>query len=146
MIAFRGTSAEVVVPPTGSAKLAQGRLEELPTGGRTPMASALLEARKLIAQSRQRNPDMPPLLVLVSDCRANVSSSGGDPFEDALRVCEALREQNVQAVVLDPAPRSNRFGLVQTVAESLGGDYIPLAELRADAIRSAVHRVLNEEV
>lgn len=145
MIAFRGTSAEVVVPPTGSAKLAQGCLEDLPTGGRTPMASALLEARKLIAQHKQRDPDMPPLLVLVSDCRANISQIGGDPFEDALRVCRAFKEEKVHSVVLDPAPRSNRFGLVQTVAESLGGDYIPLTELRADAIRSAVRRVLDEE-
>lgn len=142
MVAFRGTSSEVVLPPTGSAKLAQNRLDSLPTGGRTPLADALLEARKIIWQQKQRDPDTPPLLVVVSDCRANFSSIGGDPFEDALRICEAFREEKVQSIVLDPAPRSNRFGLVQKVADALGGEYIPLQELRADAIRSAVRQAI----
>lgn len=144
MIAFRGTSSEVVLPPTGSAKLAQDRLDALPTGGRTPLADALLDARKIISQHRRRDPDTPPLLVIVSDCRANFSSRGGDPFEDALRVCEAFREEKVQSIVLDPAPRSNRFGLVQTIADALGGEYIPLQELRADAIRLAVRGVIDQ--
>ena len=109
------------------------------------MAHALLEARKLIAQHRMRDADTPPLLVVVSDCRANVSISGGDPFEETTRICDAFREEKVQSIVLDPAPRSNRFGLVQKVADALGGDYIPLTELRADAIRNAVHQACNEE-
>lgn len=151
MIAFRGTQSEIVLPPTGSAKLAQQRLDNLPTGGRTPMARALADAQRLIRQQRERSPDMPPLLALVSDCRANVGmgngmSSGGDPFEDALRMCEELRQDGVQAIVLDPAPRSNRFGLVERVADALDGEYIPLSELRADAIRAAVRRAQDGEL
>ena len=151
MIAFRGAQSEVVLPPTGSAKLAQQRLDNLPTGGRTPMARALADAQRLIRQQRERSPDMPPLLVLVSDCRANVGmsdgiSGSGDPYEDALRMCEELRQEKVQAIVLDPAPRSNRFGLVERVADALGGEYIPLSELRADAIRSAVRRAQDSEL
>ena len=151
MIAFRGAQSEVVLPPTGSAKLAQQRLDNLPTGGRTPMARALADAQRLIRQQRERSPDMPPLLVLVSDCRANVGmdkgmSGGGDPYEDALRMCEELRQDKVQAIVLDPAPRSNRFGLVERVADALGGEYIPLSELRADAIRAAVRGAQDSEL
>ena len=145
MIAFRGTQSELVLPPTGSPKLAQQRLDNLPTGGRTPMAQALADAHRLIRQQRQRSPDTPPLLAIVSDCRANVGvSGGGDPFEDALRMCENLRQDKVHAIVLDPAPRSNRFGLVQRVADALGGEYIPLAELHADAIRTAVRQAQDE--
>ena len=150
MIAFRGTRAEVVLPPTGSAKLAQQRLDNLPTGGRTPMAKALADAQRLIKQQKQRSPDTPPLLVLVSDCRANVGmsdgKSGGDPFDDALRMCAELRQDKVRAIVLDPAPRSNRFGLVERIADALGGEYIPLDELRADAIRSAVRQAQDGRV
>ena len=142
MIAFRGTTSEVVLPPTDSPKLAQQRLDNLPTGGRTPMAQALADAQKLIRQQRQRSPDTPPLLVVVSDCRANVGLRNGiqdaDPFEQALRVCESLRQDEVQSIALDPAPRSNRFGLAQRIADTLGGEYIPLDELRATAISSAV--------
>ena len=158
MIAFRGTQTEVVLPPTGSPKLAQQRLDNLPTGGRTPMAKALADAQRLIKQQRQRSPDTPPLLVIVSDCRANVGISGGmhdgkssgkssgDPFDDALRMCAELRQDKVQAIVLDPAPRSNRFGLVERIADALGGEYIPLDELRADAIRAAVRQAQDGRV
>ena len=147
MIAFRGAQSEVILPPTGSPKLAQQRLDNLPTGGRTPLAQALADAQRLIRQQRQRSPDTPPLLTIVSDCRANVGMSGnGDPYDDALRICEELRQDKVQAIVLDPAPRSNRFGLVERVAEALGGEYIPLNELRADAIRAAVRRAQDSEV
>ena len=147
MIAFRGTQSEVVLPPTGSPKLAQQRLDNLPTGGRTPLAQALADAQRLIRQQRQRSPDTPPLLTIVSDCRANVGmSGGGDPYEDALRMCESLRQDKVHSIVLDPAPRSNRFGLVERVADALGGEYIPLNELRADAIRAAVRRAQDEQV
>ena len=149
MIAFRGTQSEVVLPPTGSPKLAQQRLDNLPTGGRTPLAQALADAHKLMRQQRQRSPDTPPLLTIVSDCRANVGmnkgmSGNGDPYEDALRICESLRQDKVHSIVLDPAPRSNRFGLVERVAETLDGEYIPLDELRADAIRAAVRQAQNE--
>ena len=144
MIAFRGTNSEVVLPPTDSPKLAQQRLDNLPTGGRTPMAQALADAQRLIRQQRQRSPDTPPLLVVVSDCRANVGLRNGmqnaDPFEQALRVCESLRQDGVQSIALDPAPRSNRFGLARRIADALGGEYIPLDELRATTISAAVRR------
>ena len=145
MIAFRGTQSEVVLPPTGSPKLAQQRLDNLPTGGRTPLAQALADAQRLIRQQKQRSPDTPPLLTIVSDCRANVGMSGsGDPYDDALRLCEELRQDKVHSIVLDPAPRSNRFGLVERIADALGGEYIPLNELRAEAIRAAVRRAQDE--
>ena len=147
MIAFRGTQSEVVLPPTGSPKLAQQRLDNLPTGGRTPLAQALADAQRLIKQQKQRSPDTPPLLTVVSDCRANVGMSGsGDPYDDALRICEELRQEKVHSIVLDPAPRSNRFGLVERIADALGGEYIPLNELRAEAIRAAVRRAQDSEV
>ena len=108
------------------------------------MAQALVDTRKLIWQQRQRSPDTPPLLAVISDCRANVglrsATTCTDPFEQALRVCESLRQDKVHSIVLDPAPRSNRFGLAQGVADSLGGEYIPLDELRATTVRAAVRR------
>ena len=144
MIAFRGTTSEVVLPPTDSPRLAQQRLDNLPTGGRTPMAQALADAHRLIRQQRQRSPDTPPLLAIVSDCRANVSmksgASGTDPFDEALRVCESLKQEKVHSIVLDPSPGSDRFGLVRRVAETLGGEYVPLDDLRAAAISGAVRR------
>ena len=150
MIAFRGTKSEVVLPPTDSPRLAQQRLDNLPTGGRTPMAQALVDAHRLIRQQRQRSPDTPPLLAMVSDCRANVGVKDGpsviDPFDEALKVCEALKLDKVHSIVLDPSPGSNRFRLVTRVAEALGGEYVPLESLRANAISTAVRQAQVESL
>jgi magnesium chelatase subunit D len=37
LVSFRGEGARVLLPPTASVELAAPRLEELPTGGRTPL-------------------------------------------------------------------------------------------------------------
>jgi magnesium chelatase subunit D len=50
LIAFRGSAAEVLLPPTSSVHLAAVRLRALPTGGRTPLALALSRAADLLAQ------------------------------------------------------------------------------------------------
>ena len=138
MIAFRGAGSELALPPTSSANLARERLANMPTGGRTPMARALADAHALVRRQRLRDPDAPPFIALVSDCAANVSMAGGDAFDEALAVCERLRQDKVHAAVLDPAPRANRFGLARQVADALGGMRIPLSELRSDSIRRAV--------
>ncbi|MEV5711600.1 VWA domain-containing protein, partial [Actinoallomurus sp. NPDC052274] len=39
LITFRGTSAELALPPTSSVEAGARRLETLPTGGRTPLAA-----------------------------------------------------------------------------------------------------------
>ena len=92
MIAFRGVKSEVVLPRRTARSWRSKRLDNLPTGGRTPMAQALADAQRLIRQQRQRSPDTPPLLAIVSDCRANVGIAGGDPFDETLRLCEALKQ------------------------------------------------------
>src|SRR5205814_10392095 len=40
LIAFRGKSGELLLPPTNSADLAERQLRQLPTGGRTPLGHA----------------------------------------------------------------------------------------------------------
>ncbi len=52
LVSFRGESAQVLLPPTASVELAAPRLEELPTGGRTPWRRASRRRRKF---SRERS-------------------------------------------------------------------------------------------
>ncbi|HEX3260313.1 MAG TPA: VWA domain-containing protein, partial [Pseudonocardia sp.] len=52
LITFRGTDAELVLPPTSSVPAARVRLSDLRTGGRTPLARGLLRARKVLAVER----------------------------------------------------------------------------------------------
>jgi len=55
LIVFRGKNAEVILPPTNSIDLAAKYLNEMPVGGRTPLASGLVESGKLLKNSLRQN-------------------------------------------------------------------------------------------
>jgi magnesium chelatase subunit D len=76
LVSFRGSGAEVPLPPTSSVELAARRLAELRTGGRTPLAAGLARARGLLAAEAVRDPTWRPLLVVVTDGRANAVGGG----------------------------------------------------------------------
>jgi len=71
-IAFHGEKAEILVPPTGSLSLAAKMLVNLPTGGKTPLSHALFTALNLIKTEKNKMSMIQPLVVLVSDGKANV--------------------------------------------------------------------------
>src|SRR3712207_8895514 len=65
LISFRGEGARVLLPPTSSVELAASRLEELPTGGRTPPAGGLGRAAGGVKGERVGGQEgrSPPLLL-----------------------------------------------------------------------------------
>ena len=73
LIAFRDTVAEVVVPPTGSASMAAMQLTWLASGGTTPLSIGLFAAARTLEVEHVRDPGRKPLLVLITDGRANVA-------------------------------------------------------------------------
>ena len=75
LVTFRGTEAEVALPPTSSVEAAARRLASLATGGRTPLAAGLARAARVLAAERLRDPRRRALLVVVTDGRA---TSGSD--------------------------------------------------------------------
>ncbi|MEV5753480.1 putative cobaltochelatase [Actinoallomurus sp. NPDC052308] len=132
LITFRGTSAELALPPTSSVEAGARRLETLPTGGRTPLAAGLLRAADLLRAERLRDPARRPLLVLVTDGRA----THGSPA-DALRAADLLR--GVTSVVVDCERGPVRLGLAGGIAARLGAEAVRLEELAADALTGVVH-------
>jgi magnesium chelatase subunit D len=124
LIAFRGAGAELVLPPTSSAAAAAERLRLLATGGRTPLAAGLARAGELIAAERLRDPLRRPLLVVVSDGRAN---AGGDP----LAAAHPLAASGVAALVVDSEEGPLRLGLAGELARALAAPCIRLEELAA---------------
>ncbi|MFL6052094.1 MAG: magnesium chelatase subunit D family protein [Actinoallomurus sp.] len=132
LVTFRGTSAELALPPTSSVEAGARRLETLPTGGRTPLAAGLLRAADVLRAERLRDPARRPLLVLVTDGRA----THGSPA-DALRAADLLR--GVTSVVVDCERGPVRLGLAAGIAARLGAEVVRLEELAADALTGVVH-------
>jgi magnesium chelatase subunit D len=133
LIAFRGPGAELVLPPTHSVEVGHARLRQLPTGGRTPLASALRLALMVLAGKRTRRDAamQAPVLVLVSDGRANVPVAGGDPTAEALEAARVLRAAGVTSLVVDAEEGPLRLALARQVCDALGGEYLRLGDVTA---------------
>ncbi len=138
MVAFRKDTAELVLPPTNSVELAQRYLTKLPTGGRTPMAHGLKLGMETIKNYVRSEKEAVPLLVLVSDGRANVNLYGGDPVEEAKAVAREIASAGIQSLALDTERDFITFGLVKQISTEMGGKYLRLEELSAAPIASAV--------
>ena len=96
----------------------------MPTGGRTPLARALIDATEML---RTREP---ALLIVFTDGRANVGVSDGDPWEESLAACDALREACAGAVVIDCEPGPIVLGRARQLAAALGAECIALSALQ----------------
>ncbi|MGB9792861.1 MAG: putative cobaltochelatase [Thermacetogeniaceae bacterium] len=144
MVAFRGDRAEVLLPPTNSVERAQKLLAELPTGGRTPLSAGLLKAYEVAKAHLYKDPDIRPLLILISDGRANVSLGGDRPFAEALRAAELIRdERRIKSLVVDVEKSGLLFfGLARKLAEALEADYYKLQDIKAERLVEAVHSTL----
>ena len=140
MVTFRGSGAEVALPPTFSVEAAAARLAAVPTGGRTPLAAGLLRAGELLRTERIRDPRRRALLVLVTDGRA---TGGPDPVAGAQRAAGLLAAAGVHSVVVDCESGPVRLGLAAALAQTLGGVVLRLEHLAAGPLADSV-RVLKE--
>ncbi|MDY9927735.1 putative cobaltochelatase [Methanosarcina sp.] len=146
LIAFKGDSAELLLPPTSSIELAQKYLQEMPTGGKTPLSRGLVKGYEVIKTELQRDPDTCPFMVLISDGRANVSMNGESPLQETKTVASRLREEGIQSAVIDTENSMIKFGLAQQISTALGATYLTLESLKADSIVSAVRASAPFEV
>jgi magnesium chelatase subunit D len=140
LISFRGSRAELILPPTRSLARARRHLAGLPGGGGTPLAAAIAEGERLALQvARERNGG-PILFALLTDARANVAldGTGGRPRAeaDALTAARSLRMAGVPAILIDTGPRPSAFA--GQVAASMGGTYLPLPVADAHQVSAAV--------
>ncbi|MBV9845391.1 MAG: putative cobaltochelatase [Kutzneria sp.] len=138
VVTFRGSAAEVTLPPTSSVDAAVARLRGLRTGGRTPLADGLLRAGRVLAAERWRDPRRRPLLVVVTDGRATAAGPGRDPVDDALRAAGLLAATGVAAVVVDCEHGPVRLGLAARLAAALGAACLRLEELSAEEMAGMV--------
>ncbi|WSJ66909.1 putative cobaltochelatase [Kitasatospora sp. NBC_01302] len=136
LITFRGAGAELALPPTSSVEVGAARLEQLPTGGRTPLAAGLLRAHEVLRLERLRDPLRRPLLVVVTDGRA---TGGRAALGEAGRAAGLLAAQGTAAVVLDCESGPVRLGLAGTLAAQLRATTVTLDELRAEGVAALVH-------
>ena len=137
LVTFRGSDADLALPPTWSVEAAAARLTELPTGGRTPLAVGLLRAHEVLRVERIRDPQRRPLLVVVTDGRAT-GPRGGSHLADAYAAARLLSVAGTASVVVDCESGPVRLGLAGTLGAHLGAETLTLENLGAQALAATV--------
>ena len=135
LVVFRGVKAEVLLPPTRSLTRARSLLSGLPGGGATPLAAGLDVASALALSERRKGHT--PLLLILSDARANVSRDG--QYDRTLALAEAqdaarrIAAERLSAVLID----TGRWPSEQAanLAVTLQGRYAPLPRADAQAMQ-----------
>ena len=135
MVAFRRQKAEVLLPITRSVDLAQKCLAEMPTGGKTPLADGLATALLTLARLNKKDSELEPILVLVTDGRANaVEEDGGDPVTAAIKMAEKIRKAKITSVVIDTENDFIKLGVAKKLAQAMGASYYSLSQLSKEQI------------
>jgi magnesium chelatase subunit D len=138
VIGFRGARAECLLPPTRSLVRAKRALAGLPGGGGTPLASAL----QLALQQAQllRREGQTPLLVVLSDGRANVTLQGLGGRQQAHTEAQAMAQRWAQsgqtALWIDTAPQPE--ALAKQLAQSLSARYLPMPHVQSQRLAAAM--------
>jgi magnesium chelatase subunit D len=138
LIAFRGSGAKLLVPPTNSVELAERQLRQLPTGGQTPLAAGLNLADQVLTNYLQRDAALTPLLVLISDGRANFG-----PQSQLRQTAAKLAQKRLAVLVLDSEQGFVRLGLARDLANWLNAHYLLLDELRTETIVGQIRQRLH---
>jgi magnesium chelatase subunit D len=140
LVAFRGTCAELLLPPTRSLTRARRTLAQLPGGGGTPLAAGLNAARELAEAARARG--RTPFLVVLTDGRANIAVDGRAVRNlaetDALSAAKAIAISRIGAAFIDISARPRPEGAA--LAAAMRARYLPLP--RADSV--AMHTAIRQ--
>lgn len=144
MMAFRRDSAEMILPPTKSVEYSYKCLEEMPTGGKTPLSEALIRVNEYMTAYARCHIGERCFVILVTDGRANVPlQEGKDANEEVQRIAEDIGVPNVRWIVVDVSGGFMRFDNAQRLAEKMGARYFRLEDLDADRFAEGVKAAID---
>ena len=76
--------------------------------------------------------------MLLSDGRGNVALGQDSPLDEAYTAAGIIGDDKIPSVVVDTESGFIKLGMVQSVAEAMGAQYLKLEDLRADSLAEAV--------
>jgi magnesium chelatase subunit D len=119
LIVFRGREARLVAPPSRNHAAVLAGLGTVEPGGTTPLAAGIRLAHETATRELRRNPDLRPIVALVTDGYANVSRSG-DALGEARSAARALRHDGITLVVIGETASG-----AQQFARATGAEFYP---------------------
>ena len=129
LITFRGTKANLDLPPTRSLVRARRALIGLPGGGGTPLAAGFDLAADVLERLVREGES--PVGVFMTDARGNIARDGTASREaareDAERGAARLARLGVRLLFVDTAPRPRPDA--RRLAATMRARYLPLPQL-----------------
>lgn len=143
LVVFQKDRASLVLPPTNSVVLAKKALTNIPVGGKTPLSAGLLLSYETIKREQTLHPDIIPLLILLTDGAGNVSISNQAPQEEAHRIANMIKEENIKTVTVNMEHVAFDRGLATQLAQQLGGPCYSLGQLKAEILYETVRKEMD---
>ncbi len=138
LVAFRQTTAEVLLPPTRSLTRARRALCALPGGGGTPLAASLITIRQLAEAGAKRGQS--PVIALLTDGKANVCLDGTAnrtiAMDEARVAARNIALAGIDSIVIDISPRPRAEA--RDLADALNGRYLPMPQAQSAAMVAAI--------
>ena len=145
LMAFRRDSAEMILPPTKSVEYSYRCLEELPTGGKTPLGEALIRVNEYMTAYARCHIGERCYIILVTDGRANVPlQEGMNANDEVQKMAEDMGIPHVKWIVVDASASFPHFDNAERLAEKLGARYFRLEDLDADRFVEGVKAAIDE--
>ncbi len=144
LMAFRRDSAEMILPPTRSVEYSYKHLEDLPTGGKTPLGEALVKVNEYMTAYARCHIGESCYIILVTDGRANVPlKEGMNANEEVQDLAEELVIPSVKWIVVDAGAGFPHFDNALRLAEKLEAKYFRLEDLDADRFAESVKTAID---
>ena len=144
LMAFRRDSAEMILPPTRSAEYGYRKLVDLPTGGKTPLAEALVSASNVMTSYSRSHPGESCYIAIITDGRANVPlNQGSDANEEVIKLASKMSIPQVKWIVIDASSGYFRFDNAEKLAMELEGSYFRLEDLNSDSLAEGVRVIIR---
>jgi magnesium chelatase subunit D len=141
IVSFKGAQAQLLLPMTRSLVRAKRAMTGLPGGGGTPLALALKMAYEQALQLQRQG--VTPILVVLSDGRANVNLQGlggrAQAQADAQQWAAQWRQTGHRALWIDTSLQPD--AQVQNMANIMGGSYMPMPQVQAQHMASAMENL-----
>lgn len=144
LLAFRGHDADLLLPPTGSVELLRRAVDQLPTGGGTPLAASLVASLEVADQARRRGFGN-IVLVLLTDGRANVGLKADRAGVDTEvhQLARSVAGSGIRSLVIDTQRSFLSQGTATKLARALAGEYLYLPNAQGAAIAAAARQVAS---
>lgn len=122
LLSFRGDEAEILSPPTRNVNKIEDSLENLPTGGKTPLTPAIYQALEMANHEKEAT----STVIIISDGRGNVFLK--DNLETDIKlISEIIGHSNL--VFVNAETRNRSIGVLEDISRIFNAPHFYLDEV-----------------